>query len=171
MQTLAARIAWILTNRTDPKTGGPWTAKALSQAAGLKSAAHIGMIKRGTAKHVRTETIEAIAHAAHVSHRWLATGQGRPDADDDTTSSDSSALRTPRFGNLANWPALRATAKAVDPGLVDWALDEIEHSYPLATAPITPHQVAKMARIAMELLPPPAAAGSRPATTKATKKA
>lgn len=102
------------------------------------------------------QTLRKIAAAMGLSYEWLAMGHGAPDQlAHDAPSPDPSGTR-PVFGSLPNWRELRETAMLLDPGLQPWALDEVERSHPLATAPITAHQVAKLARIAMELLPPPA---------------
>jgi hypothetical protein len=168
VETLSARIQWILDHcrRGD---GSPWDAKSLGAAAGLKAPAHVGMMRRGTIKRPAAGTLEAIARAAGVSHRWLVTGAGSPDGDDDgTPSSDGVDDAAPKFGALPNWAELRRTAKALEPSLEDWALDVVAESNPLAVAPITAGQVAKVAKIAMELIAPPVI---RTSTARGTRKA
>jgi hypothetical protein len=59
-------------------------------------------------------------------------------------------------------------AKAMDPSLPDWALDEVRASNPLATVPLSAAVVAKLAKIVIEHVPPPAQ--SPEATKKGAKK-
>lgn len=51
----------------------------MSNAAGLPSRAHVGMMRRGELVNVRTDTLARVARTADVSLHWLATGDGRPD--------------------------------------------------------------------------------------------
>lgn len=152
VSTFSERIEWVLANcrRSD---GAKWDAASLSHAAGISSA-HVGMIRRGDVKSPRPETVIAIAKAAGVNSNWLLTGDGSADAID-TPSQDVGVRARPLFSSLSNWSALRESARALDPALPEWALDEVGQSHPLATVPITPRQVVQMARIALELLPPP----------------
>lgn len=71
-RTFAGRFAWIFENRgTNPN--------ALSEAAGL-SRSYIRMLltaeRKGASKRPGPEALDAIARAANVSFRWLATGHG-----------------------------------------------------------------------------------------------
>lgn len=58
-----------------------WSARRLAREAGLPSESHVSLIIRGTiGKGISVETVERIARAAAVDFRWLATGEGDPDA-------------------------------------------------------------------------------------------
>jgi hypothetical protein len=165
---LRQRIEWVVEHRA----GG--NQRELARMAGL-APSHIGTmltrLRRDPDRDIESGTLSAIARGAKVSTRWLISGVGEPDDDADYPDPPSAegTPGSPRFGSLHNWTGLRATAKALDPSLPEWALDEVENSHPLATAPITGAQVAKMARIAMELLPPPAEPPPRRRPTKAER--
>jgi transcriptional regulator with XRE-family HTH domain len=168
VSTLAQRIQHVLKERQ-------WTQRELGIKAGLSPAFVSAFLQRAKGDpdaSIGADNLAALAAAAGVSLTWLSKGVGpieESGADHIDPPSAEGTPGSPRFGSLHNWPGLRATAKALDPALPDWALDEIENSHPLATAPITGAQVAKMARIAMELLPPPAEPPPRRRPTKAER--
>lgn len=102
MKTLAERVLWILEHRRRPD-GDRWTQRGLGEAAGLPSSAHVGMMARGTLKNVRVDTLAPVAKTAGVSLRWLATGEGSPDDDDDARGPSRTEDPTPILGNAEGW--------------------------------------------------------------------
>lgn len=127
------------------------SARELSRRAGLGETQVALLVKRYERNpDVTTSlaTLTAIASGGGVSLKWLATGQGDP-TDEDPKPLGGSPVDLPRFGSLDNWPTLRATAKAVDDRLEDWALDELESARPILRGPITPAVVADLARVIM----------------------
>lgn len=137
--------------------------RELSRRSGLREN-HVGTIltrlRKNPGADIERETLAAIASGGLVSVHWLATGQGPRRVDDGTGApADAGDVAAPRFENVANWPALRATAKAIDPGIEDWALDMVAQSNPLLTAPLTAGMVADLAKVVMKHVPPP---GRRP---------
>lgn len=164
--TLSLRIQWVLDHRYDPSTGRPWDAKALGAAAGLESAAHVGMMKRGTVKAPKAETLAKLATAARVSLRWLATGEGTPDSEDTPSVSES---HRPELRNLAGWADAERMARQEHPDWPEWVWEATATSSPfdapqvvtMATvedmarylrrhqaAPVTPEREARRAEIA-----------------------
>lgn len=123
MDTLSARIRWILDNRTNPATGEPWReAQALAEAAGLKSPAHVGMMLRGDVRNPRPDTLVPVARAAGVSFEWLQRGVGSPD---DATPDPRPADELPRFRELRGWAEMLAAAKALRPHTPAWVWEKV----------------------------------------------
>jgi len=163
--TLASRIEWVL-EHTRRHDGSKWTARALSEEAGLGSPAHVGMIKRGEAKNVRSETIEAIAKACGVSFEWLATGRGAPTDTDDSqrhppdeidaagrrpVAEDAARTSRPTFANLPDWADLLAGARAMQlergREIPEWAFAAVATSSALLTAPPSAATIYDIARV------------------------
>lgn len=157
--TLGDRIQYIL-DRVPSPSGEKWNAKSLSQAAGLPSDAHVGMLKRGTVKTGRGDTLAKIASAARVSLRWLSTGEGSPTDDDNESRAPGGESSEPKFANIPHWDHIRATAKTLEPSIEDWALDIVAQSHPMLTAPLTPGMVVDLARVVMKHCPRPAGVSS-----------
>lgn len=61
----------------------PMSARALSIRAGLSSAAHVGLIERGTVAQPSGATLQKLAAALGVSMEWLQTGEGAGPAKSD----------------------------------------------------------------------------------------
>lgn len=110
VKTLGERVEWILEHRRTP-TGDRWTARGLSDAAGL-SPAYVGLLKRGAVKAPRIDGLRAIAEAAGVSAGWLASGEGTPDSDDDSRPPASTDSEVPHMGNALGWPDAEAAVRA-----------------------------------------------------------
>jgi len=162
VSTLSERIVFILENCRQ-KDGTKWDAKALSRAAGL-SPSHVNMMKNGRVMKPGGEVLAQIARAAQVSSRWLTTGEGPVTEPAAAADADD---HSPRFATLLNWHVLLGTARALAPEIPAWAWETVAASHPLHTVPVTPAHVVRMARIVLELSPPPAppAPGDGPAVS------
>lgn len=156
VSTLAERVGWIIDNRRRAD-GSTWTDRGLSDAAGL-SPAHIGMIRRGDAKKVTAETIEAIARVGGVSAGWLAFGLGTPDSDDVQSVSDS---HRPQLQNLPGWAEAERLARQEHADWPEWVWAETAQSSPFEAPVVTVGLVLDVARLVMRHRPPPAAAARR----------
>lgn len=66
----------------------------LSKLAGLSSSQVRVWIDRRS-ERVAADVLRRVAGAAHVSARWLITGNGTPDDDDETSWSDGEATSSP----------------------------------------------------------------------------
>jgi transcriptional regulator with XRE-family HTH domain len=150
VDTLSDRVRWILDNTRSP-SGEKWSGRALSNAAGLKSSAHVGMIVRGTAVDVKVDTLAAIARAAGVSLEWLSTGHGSPSGPE--PSVHASDGEEPRMGALPGWTATVDAARALDSTVPDWAFEELANAHPLVTSAPSPAAVALMARSILSQFP------------------
>ncbi len=156
---LAKRIQWILDNRRDPSTGELWEAKALGEAAGLKSTAHVGLMKRGTVKAPTGETMAAIARAANVSLWWLIMGEGGPDDEDrahsTTDSSVPIARNIPGWGDTLKIDRMTAASSPADRHITDDAWQRSDHAARyLIQGPAAPGDALRIARLAMEVADP-----------------
>lgn len=117
VSTLSERVEWILENRARPD-GRPWSQRGLSAASGL-SPAHVGMMLRGDAKAVKGETLTGLARAASVSLRWLVTGEGSPDHDDDARAPSTTDDATPIMANVPGWEDTVKVDRAEHPDITD----------------------------------------------------
>lgn len=152
VKTLGERVEWILEHRRTP-TGDRWTARGLSEAAGL-SPAYVGLLKRGAVKAPRIDGLRAIAEAAGVSAGWLASGEGTPDSDDDTRAPSTSDSQVPHMGNAIGWDdAERAARSQVDYPEAIW--EAARKVAPLAVRGIVSEQdVIDIARMVARLSDP-----------------
>lgn len=166
MDTLSTRIDWILANRMDPATGAPWEAKALSVAADL-APAHVGMIRRGQVKRPAADTLVAIARVAPVSYRWLATGEGMPDDDDDATPGGDEARVIPRMENLPD-ASLESTMMTLDPTIPAWVRRRMRRAEPLIEGHLTAGALLDLAHYLMKHEVPPA--GEEPSRRRSSLK-
>lgn len=69
-QTLGERLAYA-------RKAKNLSARALSIRAGLRAAAHVGLIERGTVKKPSGHTLGKLATALGVSIEWLLDGDGQ----------------------------------------------------------------------------------------------
>lgn len=152
VSTLGERVEWVLEHRRTP-SGDRWTARGLSEAAGL-SPAYVGLLKRGAVKAPRIDGLRAIAEAARVSAGWLATGEGNPDSDDDTRAPSNSDSAVPHMGNAIGWDdAERAARTQVDYPEAVW--EAARKVAPLAVRGIVSEQdVIDIARMVARLSDP-----------------
>jgi transcriptional regulator with XRE-family HTH domain len=121
------------------------SAHELSKSAGLSSSQVRQWIDRRS-ERVSPDVLRRVAEAAHVSARWLLTGEGSPDGDDDAsswTSGDADATQAtpastahePRapeplppgcLGDSPTYPARKWTARRLAPDVPDeWAWDDL----------------------------------------------
>lgn len=96
MDGIAARIRQVLDERG-------WSAAELNRRAGLASPTHVATILRRGGARAGGDTLGKIAQGAGVSERWLLTGEGSPDHDDDSRGPSYSDDATPVLGNVENW--------------------------------------------------------------------
>jgi len=121
--------------------------RALSLRAGL-SGSYVGLVLRGTlGKRPGDEAVTALARAAGVSRRWLATGEGTPDSPDIPLRQEVAPVPPPTFAELPDWPALRDAARAIDPGVPGWTFEELGAARPVLDLPATPAVLAALARV------------------------
>lgn len=137
----------------------------------MTSPNHVGVImsrlRKDPSSSVDYDTLVAIARGAGVAVHWLATGKGWPEESDELRADralDQSepGLQAvpwdtdPVLGNLPNWPALYAGARAKRPGHPQWVWD--------ATAESRPHMpgveasvgvIVLVSDLALEFVAPP----------------
>ena len=135
-----------------------WSQRELSRRAGLGET-HVNLIIRSATKDpestVELRTLAAIATAAGVSLAWLATGEGSPDADDDTRGPSASESHVPHHSNAVGWEDAQREAARRHPNIPAWAWEQAGRSAPAHLRSIvTPDQVVKLARMALELADP-----------------
>lgn len=155
VNTIADRIRWILNDSGS-------SALDLGKRAGLSSS-HIGRLKRGEIHKPDSETLTKIAAAAGVSLRWLKEGKGAPeDAEEIPEVARTSPhgrvdhFDVPRFGELANWPALLKAARMQRAQLPAWVWVRIEYAHPLLVRDVSVADVIEHAdMIARSESPPP----------------
>lgn len=97
MDGIAARIRQVLDARG-------WSAAELNRRAGLASPTHVATILRRGGARAGGDTLGKIAQGAGVSERWLLTGEGSPDHDDDARGPTYGDDATPVLENVENWP-------------------------------------------------------------------
>lgn len=145
--TVAQRIQQILI-----RTG--WSQRELSRQSGLSPGA-IGWILTHPDRPTELDTLVKIAGAAKVSLAWLTSGSGTPDADDDARGPSVSESHVPHFSNAVGWADARREAERRHPDIPAWAWEQAAGSAPMHLRhAVTPEQVVKLARMALELADP-----------------
>ena len=96
MDDIAARIRKVLDLRG-------WSAAELNRRAGLASPTHITTILRRGGARAGGDTLRKVAHGAGISERWLLTGEGSPDHDDDARAPSTTDDATPIMANVPGW--------------------------------------------------------------------
>lgn len=145
--TVADRVRQIL-----KRTG--WSQRELARRAGLSPGA-VGWILAHPDRPSETTTLQGFASAAGVSLAWLTTGEGSPDADDDTRGPSASESHVPHHSNAVGWEDAQREAARRHPDIPAWAWEQAGRSAPAHLRSIvTPDQVVKLARMALELADP-----------------
>jgi transcriptional regulator with XRE-family HTH domain len=145
------------------------SAHELSKSAGLSSSQVRLWIDRRS-ERVSPDVLRRVASAANVSARWLLTGEGSPDGDDDAgswssgdadgtqpapaSSSDELGPREPLppgcLGDSPTYPARKKTARRLAPDVPDeWVWDDLKtvDTLFLGTREPSPQVLADLARI------------------------
>ena len=120
---------------------------------------HLGVIlsrlRKSPSADIERETVAALAKGAQVSLAWLASGEGSPDADDDTRGPSASESHVPHHSNAVGWEDAQREAARRHPDIPAWAWEQAGRSAPAHLRSIvTPDQVVKLARMALELADP-----------------
>lgn len=149
VKSLPDRLQWVLRERRISR-------RRWSLAAGL-SQSHVGQLIRGDLEAPSAESLHALARAAGVSFRWLATGEGSPDPIVEGERRPEQELpAVPYLGDLPDWPELLADARATDPGVPAWVWDVLTRTRAVPNLPRwTPAAVVDLARFTLRHYPRP----------------
>lgn len=112
MDGIAARIRQVLDERG-------WSAAELNRRARLASPTHIATILRRGGARAGGDTLRKIAQGAGVSERWLLTGEGSPDHDDDTRGPSTTDDVEPIMVNVPGWADAKRQDRIDHPDITD----------------------------------------------------
>ena len=83
-------LRWILSNRSDPTTGKPYSMRALSIAAGLQPTRVEQILNMRISADITRKLSMGLARAGQVHLEWLLTGEGPRDIESPTTETEAS---------------------------------------------------------------------------------
>lgn len=127
----------------------------VAEIAGM-SQVNVSRAERGEIQRGLEGTTASLATALQCSEAYLRGESDDPDDHRDVPSSEGAPSGTTN-GSRANWPALRAAAKALDPSLPDWTLDQLERSPSMSAYSIlpSPSAVVELAKVVQRHGTPP----------------
>lgn len=127
----------------------------VGELAGM-SQVNVSRAERGEIQRGLEGTLGSLARALQCSEAYLRGETDDPGEERDAPSPAGGPSGTSN-GARQNWVALRAAAKAIDPTLPDWTLDQLEASPSMTTYSIqpTPMAVVELARVVLRHGAPP----------------
>jgi transcriptional regulator with XRE-family HTH domain len=127
----------------------------VAELAGM-SQVNVSRAERGEIQRGFEGTLEGLARALNCSAAYLRGEADEPGDERDAPSGAGGPTGTTN-GARQNWVALREAAKAIDPTLPDWTLDQLETSPSMTTYSIqpTPMAVVELARVVQRHGQPP----------------
>ena len=125
-----------------------WSPAELNRRAGFSTPTHVNTLLNRGAEKISAAALARIAAAASVQLQWLATGEGSMEY----PPPDSAA---PRLRNCNGYPEAVAGARVLRPQYGEHIWRAVGDAHPIATAPLVPGTLARIADIVAEFTPPP----------------